>query len=81
MAQIEKRLQLDFSKIPIEELTGILPHCLTETFNLAKSVDLSVVENGVSFKATGILYQSLYRAEPPLKSVSILGCPVVSARL
>jgi hypothetical protein len=79
MAQIEKQLQLDFSKIPIEELTEILPSCLTETFNLAKSVEMSVVENGVSFKATGILYQSLYRAEPPLKSVSILGCPVVSA--
>jgi hypothetical protein len=79
MAQIEKQLQLDFSKIPIEELTEILPSCLTETFNLAKSVDMSVVENGVGFKATGILYKSLYRAEPPLKSVSILGCPVVSA--
>ncbi len=79
MAQIEKRLQLDFSKIPIEESTEILPSCLTETFNLAKLAEMSVVENGVSFKATGILYQSLYRAEPPLKSVSILGCPVVSA--
>ncbi len=79
MAQIEKQLQLDFSKFPIEELTEILPSCLTETFNLAKSAEMSVVENGVSFKATGILYRSLYRAEPPLKSVSILGCPVVSA--
>lgn len=79
MAQMEKRLQLDFGKIPIEELTEILPSCLTETFNLAKSVEMSVVENGVSLRATGILYQSLYRAMPPLKSVSILGCPVVSA--
>ncbi len=79
MALIEKQLQLDFSQIPIDELTEILPKCLTELFNLAKSVDMSVVENGVSFKARGILYHSLYRAEPPLKSVSILGCPVVSA--
>jgi hypothetical protein len=79
MAQMEKRLHLDFGKIPVEELTGILPSCLTETFNLAKSVEMSVVDNGVSLRAMGILYQSLYRAEPPLKSVSILGCPVVSA--
>ncbi len=78
MAQIEKRLQLDFSKIPIYELTEILPRCLTETFNLAKTVEMSAVKDGVSFKATGILYPSLYRANPPLKSVQILGCPVVS---
>jgi hypothetical protein len=79
MAQMEKQLQLDFSKITIQELTGILPQCLTEQFNLAKSVDMTVSENSISFKATGILYESLYHTETPLKSVSILGCPIVSA--
>ena len=79
MAQMEKQLQLDFSKINLQELITILPRCLTEVFNLAKSADMTVIENGVSFKASGILYESLYRAEPPLKSVSVLGCPVVSA--
>jgi hypothetical protein len=79
MAQMEKQLQLDFSKIDIQELMGLLPRCLTEQFNLAKSVDMTFLENGINFKATGILYESLYRAETPLKSVSILGCPVVSA--
>ena len=77
--QMEKKLQLDFTKIPLQELTEIVPRGLTETFNLAKSAEMSVVENEVSLKATGILYQCLYRADPPLKSVSILGCPVVSA--
>jgi hypothetical protein len=79
MAQMEKQLQLDFSKTNIQELTSILPRCLTEQFNLAKSADMTVLENGVSFKATGILYESLYRPETTLKSVSMLGCPVVSA--
>jgi hypothetical protein len=79
MAQMEKRLGSDFTKIEIHELIGLLPRCLTETFNLAKSVDMSFIEGAVSFRATGILYQSLYRADPPLKSVSVLGCPVVSA--
>lgn len=79
VAQMERRLKLDFSQIPMNELVEILPNCLTETFNLAKSVEMSLAGSGVSFKASGILYQSLYRADPPLKSLSILGCPVVSA--
>ncbi len=79
MAQMEKQVNVDFSKIDLHELIDILPRILTETFNLAKSVEVSQVEGGVSFDATGLLYQSLYRADPPMKSVSILGCPVVSA--
>ena len=61
MAQMEKQLQLDFSKIDIQELMGLLPRCLTEQFNLAKSVDMTFLENGINFKATGILFESLYR--------------------
>lgn len=79
VAQMEKRLQVDFGKIPVDELTEILPRYLTEAFNLAKWAEMSVVKDGVSLRANGVLYQSLYRAEPPLKSVGILGCPVVSA--
>jgi hypothetical protein len=79
MSQIEKQVNVDFSKIDFNELMDILPRCITETFNLARSAEVSLVENGVSFDASGLLYQSLYRADPPLKSIGILGCPVVSA--
>jgi len=79
MAQIEKQLNVDFSKMDIHELIDVLPRCLTETSNLAKSVEMSLTDKGVSFNATGLVYQSLYRANPPMKSVSVLGCPVVSA--
>ena len=79
MAQMEKQLQLDFSKTTIQELCGILPRCITENFNLARVLDMKVLKNGVSLKATGILYESLYSSERTFKSVSVLGCPVVSA--
>jgi len=79
MAQMEKLLQTDFSKIDIQDLIGILPRCLTEQFNLARLVRMTVIENGINFAATGILYESLYRSPTSLKSVSMLGCPVVSA--
>ncbi len=79
MAQMEKKVNLDFSKVDIHELMDFLPRCLTETFNLAKSAEVSLTENGVSFDAAGLLFESLYRANPPMRSVGVLGCPVVSA--
>jgi hypothetical protein len=79
LAQMEKQVQLDFSKISLQELAEVLPRLLTDVFTLAKTADLKLTENGAVFKATGIVYESLYHAQPPLKSVNILGCPVVSA--
>ncbi len=79
VAQMEKQLQLDLSKINLQEFLEVVPRCLSEVFNLAKSADMAVREDGVIFRASGILYESLYRSQTTLKSVSILGCPVVSA--
>ena len=79
MAQMERQLHLDFSKTNLEELCYILPRCVTGGLNLAKSVDLKAMDTGANFRAIGILYESLYNSERPLKSVHILGCPLVSA--
>lgn len=79
MTQMERRLQIDFSKFSVEELSDVLPRSIVEMLNVAKSANFSVLADGVGFEATGVLYQSLYRADPPMKSVSVLGCPLVSA--
>ena len=79
VTQIEKQLRMDLSKVTLQELIEVFPRCLTEVFNLAKSADMAVKDNSVFFKASGIIYESLYRREVPLKSVSLLGCPVVSS--
>lgn len=79
MAQIERQLQLDFSKMNLGELIEILPRCFTEVFNLAKNAEIVLTPEGANFKANGILYESLYNPENRMKSVSLLGCPVVSA--
>lgn len=79
MAQVERQLQLDLSKISLEELADILPRCLTENLNVAKSAYMMVTPEGVEFRASGILYESLYDPESKPKSLSLLGCPVVSA--
>ncbi len=79
MAQVEKQLRLDLSKINLTELCELLPRCLTENLNLARNADMSLLPNGANFKATGIIYDSLYNPESKPKSVDMLGCPVVSA--
>jgi len=79
LTQIERQLQLDLSKINLTELTEILPKILTENLSLAKNADLVLTSNGAHFKASSIVYNSLYDPESRPKSVSLLGCPVVSA--
>lgn len=79
MAQIEKQLQMDLSKVNLIEFSEFLPKCLTEIFNLTKTAEMSLTPNGANFKATGILFESFFKPDSTLKSVSVLGCPVVSA--
>ncbi len=79
IAQIEKQLKFDISKMEIQELMDFLSKSLTEQMNLAKYIDLRVSGDFISLRATGVLYENLYRCDPPLKSLSLLGCPLVSA--
>jgi len=79
MTQVENQLQLDLSKINLNELAELLPKMLTENLNLAKKSAMTLTPTGATFKATGIIYDSLYNAESKPKSVALLGCPVVSA--
>lgn len=79
ITQLEKQLQIDLSTINLGELTEILPKCFTELFGLARHAEMILSPDGASFRATGILYESLYNPDNRPKSVSLLGCPVVSA--
>lgn len=79
MTQIEKELRIDLSKINLTELSEILPKCLTESLNLARNAEMALLPTGASFKATGIVYDSLYNPESKPKSVDMLGCPLVSS--
>lgn len=79
MSQVESYLRLDLSKISLNELVDIFPKFLTETLNLTKNAQMTLTSNGAQFKATGIVYTSLYSSETKPNCVNILGCPVVSA--
>jgi hypothetical protein len=79
ISQVEKQLRQDFTKIKLEEVFETLPRFLTQDFNLAKEMEMSLSENEVNLKIFDSLYQSLYRLEKMPSSVSFLGCPLASA--
>lgn len=79
LTQIEKQLNVDYTKIELSELCEVLPRFILETFSLAKDITMTLEENQVNLKIFGSIYKNLYNAENNLKSISFLGCPIVSA--
>ena len=79
IVEMEKQLGMDISKVSLSELCEIMPKCLTENLNVARNAEMKLLPDGASFKAVGILYESLYNPESRPKSADMLGCPVVSA--
>lgn len=80
LSQIERRLNVDFATVQVNELCNLMPRCMTEFFNLAKDMEMKVLDDStVKLNVTGVLYESLYKPDNILKSVGLLGCPVVSA--
>jgi hypothetical protein len=79
IVEVERQLGMDISKVSLSELCEIMPKCLTESLNVARNAELKLVPNGATFKAVGILYESIYNPESRPKSADMLGCPVVSA--
>jgi hypothetical protein len=79
LAQVERQLRQDFTKMKLDEVCEVLPRFLTQDFNLARAIEMSPMENDVDLKITDSLYQDLYRDETIQNSVSLIGCPIVSA--
>lgn len=79
LSQIEMLLKIDFAKTQLSQLCEILPRSISEDFNLAEEMKMDFEENHVRMKIRDSLYQNLYSSENDLKSIQILGCPLVSA--
>lgn len=79
LTQIEKSINTDFAKVSLNELCELAPRAILENFSLAKEIEMTIEENQVKLKLVDSIYKNLYSSENNLKSISILGCPVVSA--
>jgi len=78
LARFEKQLKTEFTRLSLVELCESLSHLILEDFQLAKEIEMRPEEELVYLKVTDSVYKQLY-AEKGLRSVRLLGCPLVSA--
>lgn len=79
LTQIEKKSNVDFTKISLEELCEVMPRLILDNFSLAMEMEMTLEENQVNLKLTDSIYKNLYSAQNNLKSITLLGCPIASA--
>ena len=79
LAQIEEKFNMDFTKVDLNDLCMIMPRFMLQDFNLAKEMEMEPNENQVHLRIFDSLYKNLYGLQANLKSVNIIGCPIVSA--
>jgi hypothetical protein len=79
LAQIEKELKRDLTKLDLNELCEALSQLIPENLQLAREAELKLEDNKqVYLKLVDSAYKRLY-TQQDLKSVATLGCPLVSA--
>jgi hypothetical protein len=76
--RIEQKRNIDLTKIPLSELDETLPRLLSELY-LTKEIKMTTNENEVTLQINDSFYKNLYSQEYSLKSINLLGCPLVSA--
>jgi len=77
--QIEEKLNVDFTKIGLDELCTLLPRFILQDLNLAKEMEMEANKNQAHLRVFDSLYKNLYSSQTNLKSVNFLGCPIASA--
>jgi hypothetical protein len=79
LTEMEKKLRLDFTTIKLGDLCEIIPRLIVEELNLAKTMKITLSGNKVSLRMVDFLYENLYRTKNDTQSISLLGCPIISA--
>jgi hypothetical protein len=77
MSLFEKEMRTDFSHIAIENLYDILPKVVD--LGLAGELEIETENDSIHITIIDSIYKDLYSRERALKSVHIIGCPLVSA--
>lgn len=79
LSKIENDFKIDFTNMDLSYLCEVLPQFILDNLGLAEEMEINLQERLVNVKVIGSLYKNLYINEANLKSISILGCPIISA--
>jgi len=75
--KIEQNHKIDFTKIPFSEIEETLLDFLNELY-LAKEIQITINENEIILRIHDSLYKNLYSQKNNLKSINLLGCPLIN---
>ena len=78
LEKIEQRRNIDFARLPLSELDQTLPYLFGQ-LNLSKEIEMTANGNDRVLQITGSYYQNMYSQKYALKSINLLGCPLVNA--
>jgi len=78
LIQFEKELGMDLTRMELDDLLETLPQLVTENIHLAKQVEIKKEDGKIRLRIFNSVYRDLYVKEG-LKSIHLLGCPLVSA--
>jgi hypothetical protein len=79
LTTIERKSRLDFTKLSVDELCKALSKSILDNFSLAKEIVMVAKDNEVNVKIKQSLYSKLYTDGMFERSVTLLGCPIVSS--
>jgi hypothetical protein len=79
LAKIEKGFKTDFYNLGLPALCDFFPSFILEKLGLAEEMKMIFQGNVVEVKVIGSLYRDLYSSGTNLKSISVFGCPIISA--
>jgi hypothetical protein len=75
----EKELGIDFTKIDRESFDDYLSAAIVSNLELATAFKIEQEDERVHVTITNSVYRNLYSKDQNLKSVQLVGCPLVSA--
>ncbi|MGB9714164.1 MAG: hypothetical protein ACPLZC_04190, partial [Candidatus Bathyarchaeales archaeon] len=79
LTRFEKEVRRDITKLQLDELCESLEPLIVENLQLAKGMEIKVMDKQIYVRIFDSIYKSLYTAEENLRSIHSLGCPLVSA--
>ena len=79
LTRFEKEVRRDITKLQLDELCESLEPLIVGNLQLAKEMEMKVVDKQIYVRIFDSTYKSLYTTEENLKSIHSLGCPLVSA--
>jgi hypothetical protein len=79
LKKIEKDFNVNFVQMSVSEVCESMAKYILYNLHLAKGMELDPQGDQINVKISDSIYKDLYDHELGLKSISILGCPIVSA--